>query len=175
MINILRNRKSVRHFENKPVSPEHIEIIKEAILRSPSSKNRTPWEFIIIDDRDLLTKLATAKPHGAAFLADAPLGILVCGDENQSDVWIEDCSIASIIAQLTAESLGLGSCWIQIRNRMHESGQTSEAYIQQLLHIPRNVKIESIIALGYSNEENTNTSDKELKSNKIFINRYKSV
>jgi hypothetical protein len=48
------------------------------------------------------------------------IGIVVCGDRTQSDVWIEDCSIASILAQMASQSLGLGSCWIQVRNRMHD-------------------------------------------------------
>jgi nitroreductase len=110
MIDLLRERRSVRKFEDRAIEPEKIEIIKEALLRSPTSKNLNSWEFIITEDKELLKKLSTAKKHGSAFLAGAALGIVVCGNSETSQVWIEDCSIASIIAQLTAQSLGLGSC-----------------------------------------------------------------
>ena len=52
-----------------------------------------------------------------------------------SDVWIEDCSIAAIIVHLAAESLGLGSCWIQVRNRQHNAETTSEDYVRDVLGI----------------------------------------
>ena len=52
-------------------------------------------------------------------LETAPLAVVICADETLNDAWIEDCSIASILLQLTAQSIGLGSCWIQIRNRMY--------------------------------------------------------
>ena len=119
MINLLRKRRSIRVYEDRKIELEKIEILKEAILRSPSSRNINPWEFIFVDDKELLIKLSKAKEHGSEFLESAALGIVVCGNEKKSDVWIEDCSIASILVQMVAQSLGLGSCWIQIRNRMH--------------------------------------------------------
>ncbi len=74
------------------------------------------------------------------------------GDENKSDVWIEDGSIAAIILQLTAESIGLKSCWIQIRNRIKNETVTSEEHVKSVLNIPDNLKVLSIIALGYPDE-----------------------
>ena len=123
------------------------------MLRSPTSRNLEPWEFIFVDDRQMLAKLAGCKPHGAAFLAGAPLGIIVCGDSTLSDVWVEDCSIASILLQMAAQSIGLGSCWIQVRNRQHDEQISSGQYVQALLGIPEFVKVESIIAIGYPAEK----------------------
>ena len=96
-----------------------------------------PWTYIFVDDADLLAGLSRAKEHGSDFLKNAALGIVVCGDESKSDVWVEDCSIAAVVSHLTAHSLGLGSCWIQIRNRAHSIEKTAEQYVQELLGTPR--------------------------------------
>jgi nitroreductase len=78
--------------------------------------------------------------------------VVVCGDESVSDVWIEDCSIAAIIVHLTAESLGLGSCWIQVRNRSYNPELTSEDYVRSILGIDLPVRVLAIIAIGLPDE-----------------------
>jgi nitroreductase len=140
MIELLRARRSIREYTGRPIEPQKLEVLKEAVLRSPSSRNIDPWEFIFVDDRRLLKKLALCKPHGAEFLGQAALGIVVCGDSEESDTWIEDCSIASILVQMVAQSLGLGSCWIQVRNRSFDEQMTSERYVQALLKIPEHIR-----------------------------------
>ena len=172
MIELLRARRSIREYSDRPVEPEKLELLKEAALRSPSSRNIDPWEFIFVDDRELLARLSTCKPHGAAFLERAALGIVVCGDSRESDTWIEDCSIASILVQMTAQSLGLGSCWIQVRNRMFDDQTTSEQYVQSLLRIPEHIKVQSIIAIGYPAECREPLPAEELKYWKIRENTY---
>jgi nitroreductase len=172
MIESLRKRRSIRKYTEKVIEPEKIEILKEALLRSPSSRSFDPWEFIFIDDRDLLKQLAKCKPHGAGFLEGAALGIVVCADEHKSDVWIEDCSIASILVQMVAQSIGLGSCWIQIRNRSFDDQMTSEDYIRKLLNIQGGIKVESIIALGYPAEKKEPAPRESLKYEKVRFNSY---
>ena len=172
MIEILRNRRTIRNYLKKPVEKEKTELLKEALLRSPSSKNINPWEFIFIDNKTTIEKLRNFKPHGVEPLDTAPLAILVCADETKNDVWIEDCSIASILLQLTAQSLGLGSCWIQIRNRSYSQSVSSEEYIQKLLSIPRKFKILSIITIGYAVEKRSGKPHNELQFEKIRINKF---
>ena len=172
MINLLRNRRSIRKYINKPIEPENIDILKEAVLRSPSSRNFDPWEFIFIDDHQLLKKLSLSKPHGAGFLKHAALGIVICADGDKSDTWIEDCSIASILVQMTAQSIGLGSCWIQIRNRSYDENTTSEDYIKDLLHLPERMKVESIVAIGYPAEKREPIPKEDLKYEKVRLNGY---
>jgi nitroreductase len=172
MIEFLRTRRSIREYASKPIEPEKLELLKEAVLRSPSSRNIDPWEFIFVDDRSLLKKLATCKPHGADFLTHAALGIVVCGDSRQSDTWIEDCSIASILVQMVAQSIGLGSCWVQVRNRMSDDQTTSEQYVQTLLRIPEHIKVESIIAVGYPAEKRGPLPRASLKDAKVHANAY---
>jgi nitroreductase len=172
MIELLRRRRTQRGYTQEKISEEHIELLKEAVLRSPSSRSIKPWEFIFVDDPDLLLKLSQCKPSGSKFLKKAALGIVVCGDEKQSDAWVEDCSIASILAQLAAESLGLGSCWIQIRMRQHESGDSAESYIQKLLGIPEHVRVESIISIGHPADDLPGHPTDSLDFSKIKKNRY---
>ena len=172
MIELLRKRRSIRKYLDKTIEPEKIDILKEAVLRSPSSRNFDPWEFIFVDDRELLKQLALCKPHGAKFLEHAAFGIVICADGQKSDVWIEDCSIASILVQMVTQSIGLGSCWIQIRKRAYDKTTTSEDYIKDLLNLPGNMKVESIIAIGYPAEKRDPVQPEELKYDKIRFNGY---
>lgn len=172
MIDILRQRRSIRKYTDQPIEQKKVDTLKEAALRSPSSRNFNPWEFIFVDNKDTITKLADCKQHGSAFMAGATLAIVVLGDENKSDVWVEDCSIASILLQLTAQSLGLGSCWVQVRNRQSPEDLSSEKFIHHLLHIPENMRVESVIALGYPAEQRDAKPIEELQYEKIKMNKY---
>lgn len=151
-MNLLEKRRSIRKYTDQTVEPEKIQVLIEAALRSPSGRGINPWEFIVVEDRRILSKLAEAKQHGAAFLKGAPLGIVVCANPEKSDTFIEDASIASIIIQLAAESLGLGSCWVQMRNRHHKDGRPAQEHIAQLLDIPEHCIVQSVIAIGYPAE-----------------------
>jgi len=94
---------------------------------------------------------------------------VVCADENVSDVWIEDASIASTYCQLYVESIGLSSCWIQIRNRIHNETVTSEEYLKKMLPISSNIRILSIIAIGFSSESLKPHSYNDLEFDKIHF------
>jgi nitroreductase len=174
MIELLRARRSIRQYTGQPIESGKLGLLKEAVLRSPSSRNIDPWEFIFVEDRTLLQKLASCKPHGAAFLEHAALGIVICGDSAESDTWIEDCSIAAILVQMTAQALGLGSCWIQVRLRMFDDRTTSEQYVQKLLGIPEPMKVECMVALGYPAEKREPVRRAELKNAKVRRNTYAS-
>ncbi len=171
-LSLIERRRSIRKFQDKGVEPQKVEILIESALRSPSSMGRNPWEFIVVSDRECLMRLSKAKPHGAGFLKDAPLGIVVCADPAKCDVWIEDASIASIFMLLAAESIGLGGCWIQIRKRMHDDRRTAKAYISELLDIPENLEIEAIVALGYPDEKKPAHREEDLLYEKVHYERY---
>ena len=171
-LSLVQKRRSIRQYSERPVEKEKIDLLIEAALRSPSSRGFNPWEFIVVTDRDLLEKLSKAKTHGASFLKNAPLGIVVCADPEKCDVWIEDASIASILLHLAAESLELGSCWIQIRMRMHDQTKTSQEYVQELLNIPQNLNVESMIAIGYPAESKPPHRKENLPYEKVYYNEY---
>ena len=149
---------------------DRVGILKEALLRSPTSRGIDPWAFVFVDDRTLLRKLAESKKHGSSFLEGAPLAVVVCGDESRSDVWCEDCSIAATLFHVTAHSLGLGSCWIQIRARMHDEGETAEDWVRKLLGIPSRYRVECILAVGVPAEEKEGHPAEKLDHGKIHSN-----
>lgn len=146
---LLQKRRSIRQFKPLPVEPEKVEQLIEATLRSPSSRGLNPWQFVVVDDPETLRRLGKAKAHGSEFLTGAPLAVAVCADPARCDVWIEDCAIAAIILQLAGESLGLGSCWVQIRQRPHGEGRSAEAYVRDVLGLPESLVVECIIGIGY--------------------------
>jgi len=172
MINIVRARRSIRSFTKEPVSPEQVALLAETLLRAPSSRNLKPWSFVVVDDRDRLEQLSRSKEHGSAFLKGAPLGIVILADPARCDVWVEDCSIAAILVQVVAQSLGLGSCWIQIRERRHDAASSAEEHVRQVLDIPEGLKVACIIALGHPAEKRTPLPASELDYGKLRHNTY---
>ena len=173
-IDLIRKRRSIRKFTNDVIEADKVELLKEAALRPPSSMGHNPWEFIFVTDEQLLSKLSKSKLHGSSFMAGARLGVIVCADPEKSTVWIEDASIATIFIQLAAESIGLGSCWVQIRERMHDDTKSAETYIAELLNIPSNLKVESMVGIGYPGEQKEPHTREKLQDEKVFINRYGS-
>jgi nitroreductase len=171
-LSLAQSRRSIRKYQNKPVEPQKIDFVVEALLRAPTSRGKNSWEFVVVSDSVLLDKLSSAKPHGAAFLKDAALAIVVCADPQISDVWIEDASIASIFIHLAAASLELGSCWIQIRERKHNDTQTAEAYIAEILNLPAHIKVVSMIAIGYPDEHKSGHPKESLPYDKVSLNNY---
>lgn len=169
---LIETRRSIRKFTAQPVEKEKIDRLMEAALRAPSSRDFKPCRFIVTDRPGLLEKLSAAKPHGASFLKNAPLGIVVCGDTSVSDVWVEDTAIAATFIHLAAQDLGLGSCWIQIRKREHSPDQTADAHVRGLLDIPDNLAVTAILAVGYPDESKPGHARPSLAHNTVFFNRF---
>jgi nitroreductase len=151
-MSLIRKRRSIRKFQDKPVEKEKLDLLVEAALRAFSSRGSNHWHFVVVADREMLNRLAGAKEHGSSFLKGAAVGIVVCGDPSKSDVWVEDASIAAAYIHLAAASLDLGSCWVQIRERMHTARQTAEAYVAEQLRLPAALKVQAILAIGYPDE-----------------------
>jgi nitroreductase len=169
---LIEKRRSIRRYEEREIEKEKVDALIEAALRAPSSMGTNPWRFIIVTEKAMLKKLSFSKEHGSSFLAGAALAIVVCADPKESTVWIEDASIAAIFIQLQAEDLGLGSCWIQIRERNHSKEKTSERYIAELLGIPDSLKVEAIIALGYPAEKKRPHPRESLQYQKAYLGLY---
>ena len=116
--------------------------------------------------------LGCAKERGSAFLAGAPLAIVVAADASKSDVWTEDCSIAALVIQLTAEELGLGSCWAQIRLRPHNADCSAEQYLKELLSLPSSHVVECVIGIGYSAEDKSGHAADDLPIDHVHYNKF---
>jgi nitroreductase len=155
---LLQDRKSIRKFTNQPIEPEKIERLTSALLLAPSSKASFPSHFYLVKDRFLISKLADCKPHGATFLKEAPLIVVVCADPSISDVWIEDASIATTFLMLETVDLGLGGCWVQVRNRNHNEQLTSSVYVKETLNIDQNLEVLALYGIGYPDNSYEKTS-----------------
>ena len=175
LIELLRNRRSIRRFTDQAVSKEDIDLLIESALRSPSSKGNTPWEFLVIQDKEMIRQLAQTKPHGAAFLQDAPLAIVVCADPSKSDVWIEDASIAALLIHLAAADQGLGSCWVQTRLREHSAEMSSQNYLSQLLSLPKDLMAVAIIGIGHPQASKPGHDQATLLRDQVHMETFKET
>jgi nitroreductase len=172
MFDILQKRRSIRKFRDSEIETSKIESLKKALLLCPSSRSLKPLEFIFVTNKSTLKDLAQAKPHGSLFVKNAPLAIVVLADPVICDVWIEDASIASIVVQLEAESIGLSSCWIQIRERMYDASTSSGEYVRKVLDIPESYTVLSIIGVGYADEPKPPTVLDSLDYSKIHEEKF---
>ncbi len=172
---LIKKRRSTRKFTEQLLTPEEVEQLMKAALMSPASKSSNPWQFVLVEDKEVLQKLSKAKEHGAALLADCALAIVVLGDPMKSDVWVEDASIASIFIQLQAEDMGLGSCWVQIRNRRSTDEQDAEQNVRDILDIPYQLSVLSIIAIGHKAQERKPYEEENLQWEKVHIEKYKLI
>lgn len=113
--NILQ-RVSVRRYSDAPVSDDEVSALLHAAMSAPSGVNKQPWEFIVVDDRKLLSMLADALPY-AKMAANAPIAIVICGNKERmlsgadDNLWEQDCSAASENILIAAHALGLGGVW----------------------------------------------------------------
>jgi nitroreductase len=156
VLDVIKLRRSVRIFNGKPIEREKIDLILEAARLAPSSCNSQPWRFIVVEDKELLKKVAKAQPtpNVNKFLQNAGV-IIVCVDEpklfvhkaadivNRDNQRI-DVGIAMEHMVLVASEIGIGSCWI---------GWFSEKKIKDLLRIPDKKTISVLLALGYPVEK----------------------
>ena len=115
---------------------------------APSSKRSTGWEFIIIEEKEKLEKLSYCKEFGAKPIAGAAMAVVVLADPLKSDVWIEDASIASILMQLQAED-----------------------YIREMLGIPYQIQVLSVITFGHKNEERKPFDEEKTMWEKVHIDK----
>ncbi len=169
---LIKKRRSMRKFTGEELSQEEVVALLKAALMAPTSKRSNSWQFIAVDDKKLLGELSHCKEQASAFIADAALAIVVTADPLASDVWIEDASIASIMIQLQAEDLGLGSCWVQVHERYTAAGMPSDEFVRGVLDIPLQLQVLSIIAIGHKGMERKPFNEDNLQWEKIHINKF---
>ncbi len=167
--NLVQNRRSHRNFAHAEISPEDLQTILRAALMSPTSKNQRNWKFVVVEDPELLQKLSEAKDAGAAFIAKAPIAVVVLGNSTENDCWIEDASIAAITMQYQAEELGIGSCWAQMRGRGLSDGVSANEVIRGLLNIPENYSVLCVVAFGLKCDERKPQNEEKLKWGQVQV------
>ena len=166
---IFLKRRSCRKFTDQQLDPDQVKAIVEAGLLAPTSMNRRPCQFTLVDDKELLEQLSHCKSQGADLLAGCAIAIVVSANPSVSDVWVEDAAIASSYIQLQAESLGLGTCWVQVRNRMYDNENTSSEWVKNLLNMDGAQHVVSIIAIGHKDAPRPQASLDQLQWEKVHI------
>lgn len=173
--NLLVCRHSIRKYTDQQVKPEEVQLILEAALLSPTSKSSRSWQFIVVEDKDILVRMSECKPAGAMPLKGCAFAVVVCADPAKSDAWIEDASIAAEMMQLQAADLGIGSCWIQIRDRYASDSTPSQEIIQELLEIPETLPVVCVMTFGYPAEERRPVDTSKLLWEKVHVGTWKSA
>lgn len=171
---LLINRRSIRRYTDQSVDPEQVRLILEAALMSPSSKSVRPWQFVVVEDKEMLEKLSQCKANYATSIASAPLAIVVTADTTRSDIWAEDASIAAILMQLQAADCGLGSCWVEVYQRFTADGIPSDEYVREQLGIPEEFGVLCIITIGHKDEERKPVNTDKLQWEKVHIGSWKT-
>ncbi len=163
-LNCIETRRSIRSYENKKIDKKTIERIIESALWAPSAKNRQPWNFCVIQNEELITKISKLSIYGR-WMKNAACFIIVFLEKGQENNYIKDiqavgASIQNIL--LAAHSLGIGACWI---GEILEQ----ESLIKDIISFD-NEKYElmAIITLGYP-EKSAAVPQKIPLESKIFF------
>lgn len=148
VLDFIFNRRSVRQYAEKDVSPEMVRDLLEAAMAAPSAVAKDPWEFLVVRDRAKLATIAEALPNGK-MLADAAVGIIVCGDLERAhggelSYMLQDCSAAIENLLLAVQALGLGACWLGVHPR-----QERVDHIRSVFGLPDSIVPVSAVAIGW--------------------------
>ena len=150
---VIETRPSVRACTGEAVPRFLLDELVEDALTAPSSKNCKSSGFMILEDPDLIAAVGQMRDGGSHFLSKAPAAIVVLGDSEKTDMWVENSAISATFIQLSAVAHGLGSCWVQVRGRDRAlpdgSKQMAEDYLRNLLGIKDNYSVLCVIAVGY--------------------------
>jgi len=170
-MNAIFDRRSIRKYEDKPVPAELIEKLLRAGMAAPSAGNERPWQFVVVDEKSILAKLADTHPYGK-MMAVCPVAFIVCADMslNKFDChyWALDCSAATENILICATHLGLGAVWLGVYPREERMGK-----IKEVLELPENVIPFAAVPLGYP-AENPAPKDR-FEPGRVHRNKWQSV
>lgn len=173
MLTTILHRRSVRQYTDEQIPEEKLNAILYAGLAAASSKNRRPWEFIVIRDKDMLNKLSDCRSGAGNLLGKCDTAIVVAADSELVDVWVEDCASAITQMHLTADALGVGSCWLQVRLRKTSDGtRDTQDIVKELLGIPDKYSVMAILTLGMPASHPGARSVNDLLLDKIHYERF---
>lgn len=149
-IDFILTRRSIRKYTSKLIDDKTINLLIEAGSYAPSANNFQPWHFIVITKRQILDQLSVVHPY-AKMLKQAPLAILVCGDNDAQPILgyqAVDCSAATQNILLAVHALGLGGVWLGVYPREQRMKD-----IKEFLQLPENINPISLISIGHPAEE----------------------
>lgn len=168
-MNIILNRRSVRQFKDKKVESDKIETLLRAAMQAPSAINQQAWEFLVIENSEILSKLAKMSPY-SGMLEKAPLAIVVLANKSvmkAPQLWQQDLAAATENILLQAVDLGLGAVWLGVGTI-----QEREEYIKKMFNLPENIVPFNAIAIGYPANENANHFTDRYDASKVHYEKY---
>ena len=144
------SRRSIRKYTAQAVPDEVITDLLKAAMSAPSASNQQPWQFVVVNDRQLLDEIPDIHPY-SKMLKEAAVAVLVCGDqrsEKSKGFWVQDCSAATQNLLLAAHATGLGAVWLGIY-----PNQERVAKFQKKFGLPEGITPLALISIGYPAEE----------------------
>lgn len=168
LIDIMLKRRSTRKFNDEKITKEELENILQAALLAPTSMNRKPCNFLVVERPETLKELSKCKNHGADLIAGADKAIVVIADTMMADTWCEDSSIALTYMHLMAAELDIGSCWVQVHLR-DKDGVDAEEVVRDIVKIDDHYRIVGILALGHSDDIPAPHTLEDVDKNKIHF------
>jgi len=167
-IQTIKQRRSTRTFNDKKINDKDIQAILECAMSAPTARNQQGFRFIVVDDRNILTDIASNMEHGK-MCKDASHAIIVCyevSDELSKLYWIQDASASTQNILLSATDLGIGSVWVAIHPREQKIN-----FITNYFKLPKNIKPLCLVALGY--KENFLKEINRFDKSKVWYNKIK--
>jgi len=148
---VIFGRRSIRVYRPGEVDDAVVQKMLAAAMAAPSASGKNPWHFVVVRNRQTLSRMSGALPYGE-MLATAALAIVVCGDlelahDHQLSYLLQDCSAAIENLLLCAHILGLGACWLGVHPRAERIKSISEIF-----SLPASVIPVACISLGYPGE-----------------------
>jgi len=147
ILNLLKSRRSIRIYQDKPVPQDLLLQILEAGRWAPTGANLQPWHFIVVTDPETRKMIGdVARFFFIKFfrVEKAPVILVLGFDKRKGKYGRYDATLAGGNMMTMATSLGLGTCWI---------GAFDEPKVKEILEIPFNIEVIALITLGYSNEK----------------------
>lgn len=143
-------RRSIRKYTKQAVSESLVKEILTAAMSAPSANNKQPWQFVVMNQREVLDKVPEFHPH-ASMIKEAPLAILVCGDltrQEHKGYLVLDCTAATENLLLAVHAKGLGGVWLGIYPREERMNG-----IKKLLALPDDIMPIALLVIGYPAEQ----------------------
>ncbi|MCR3921552.1 MAG: nitroreductase family protein [Firmicutes bacterium] len=150
LLNIFVTRRSIRKYTDQAVSASQLEELLRAAMSAPTGKNARPWQFVVIQKREVLDGIPAFAPNTAP-LKGAAAAIVVCGDLSLDlipGLWVQDCTAATENLLLAAHAIGLGAVWLNVYPN-EERVEKMRAYLE----MPEHITPLCVVALGYPDEE----------------------
>lgn len=163
---------NVCSFDNNTLTSEEVKLLLEAALRAPSISSKNTNQYIIIDDKELLSQISFIQECQSGTINSASIAIAVLGSPIENEKWLEDTSLSTGCILLQAAHISLQTCVVSVFGQYTSLGQDCSDYIRGILEIPYQIEVVNIILIGHSNEKVSQKSDMDLRWENIHINKY---